>query len=96
MNFVVVSADWFNKLPAEYRKIVEEECTKAGIEVSESLAKDADNVRQELIKRGMKYIPQNELDVAAFKRASASAYDVLKLAEGRDAVYTDLGKKLAK
>ena len=96
MNFMVVSSAWFNKLPAEYQKILEEECTKAGLEVSESLAKDADNVRQELIKKGMKYIPQNELDMVAFKKASASAYDALKLSEARDAVYSDLGKKLVK
>ena len=96
MNFMVVSAAWFNKLPAEYQKILEEECTKAGLEVSESLAKDADNVRQELIKKGMKYIPQNELDMVAFKKASASAYDALKLTEARDATYADIGKKLVK
>ena len=96
MNFMVVSAAWYNKLPADYQKILEEECTKAGLEVSESLAKDADNVRQELIKKGMKYIPQNELDMVAFKKASASAYDALKLSEARDAVYSDLGKKLVK
>ena len=96
MNFMVVSDAWFNKLPAEYQKILEEECTKAGLEVSESLAKDADNVRQELIKKGMKYIPQSELDLVAFKKASASAYDALKLIDARDAVYNDLGKKLVK
>lgn len=96
MNFMVVSADWFNKLPAEYQKILEEECTKAGLEVSESLAVNADNVRQELIKKGMKYIPQSELDMVAFKKASASAYDALKLTAARDAVYGDLGKKLVK
>lgn len=96
MNFMVVSADWFNKLPADYQKILEEECTKAGLEVSESLAKDADNVRQELIKKGMNYIPQNQLDVVAFRKAGASAYEALKLTEARDAVYVDLGKKLAK
>lgn len=96
MNFMVVSAAWFNKLPAEYQKILEEECTKAGLEVSESLAKDADNVRQELIKKGMKYIPQSELDLVAFKKAGGAAYDALKLTEARDAVYSDLGKKLVK
>jgi len=94
MNFMVVSSAWFNKLPVEYQKILEEECTKAGLEVSESLAKDADNVRQELVKKGMNYIPQSELDMVAFKKASASAYDALKLTEARDAVYKDLGKKL--
>jgi TRAP-type C4-dicarboxylate transport system substrate-binding protein len=96
MNFMVVSSAWFDKLPAEYQKILEEECTKAGLEVSESLATNADNVRQELIKKGMKYIPQSELDLVAFKKASASAYDALKLIDARDAVYSDLGKKLVK
>jgi TRAP-type C4-dicarboxylate transport system substrate-binding protein len=93
---MVVSSAWFNKLPADYQKILEEECTKAGLEVSESLATNADNVRQELIKKGMKYIPQSELDLVAFKKASASAYDALKLIDARDAVYSDLGKKLVK
>ena len=96
MNFMVVSADWFNKLPAAYQKILEEECTKAGLDVSEELAKSADSVRAELIKKGMNYIPQSELDMVAFKKASASAYDALKLSEAREAVYNDLGKKLVK
>ena len=94
MNFMVVSADWFNKLPAEYQKILVEECTKAGLEVSESLAKNADNVRDELIKKGMTYIPQSELDMVAFKKASASAYEALGLSAARAAVYKDIGKKL--
>jgi TRAP-type C4-dicarboxylate transport system substrate-binding protein len=96
MNFMVVSSAWFNKLPADYQKILEEECTKAGLEVSESLAKDADNVRQEMIKKGMNYIPQSELDMVAFKKASGAAYEALKLGEAREAVYADLGKKIVK
>src|SRR4030042_5146241 len=34
INFEVISSKWFASLPAEYQKILEEECNNAGLEVS--------------------------------------------------------------
>lgn len=42
LNIQVCSAQWFNKLPEEYQKILIDECNKAGLEVSEQLQRNAD------------------------------------------------------
>ncbi len=96
LNIQVCSADWFNKLPEEYQKILIDECNKAGLEVSELLQKNADADRQFMIDKGMIYIPHEDLDVNAFKKAGAAVYDELKLNDAREAVYAELGKTIVK
>lgn len=49
-----------------------------------------------MIDKGMNYIPHEELDVEAFKKAGQAAYDVLKVGEAREAVYAELGKTVVK
>ena len=96
LNIQVCSADWFNKLPEEYQKILIDECNKAGLEVSELLQKNADADRQFMIDKGMIYIPHEDLDVNAFKKAGGAVYDDLKLNDAREAVYAELGKTIVK
>jgi len=96
LNIQVCSAEWFNKLPEEYQKILIDECNKAGLEVSEQLQRNADQDRQFMIDQGMTYIPHDDLDVEAFKRAGQAAYDVLKVGEAREAVYAEIGKTVVK
>lgn len=94
MNFLISSADWFNKLPEDYQKIVIDEANTAGIEVSEELLGDAEEYKQALIDKGMTYIPYEELDIEAFKKASKSAYEALDLEDAKKAVYEELGKPI--
>lgn len=96
MNFMVCSAEWFNELPEEYQKILIDECNKAGIEVSEQMAKDSDAAKQAMIDAGMEYVPADQMDIEAFKKASQAAYDKLNLNEAREAIYKELGKEVAK
>jgi len=96
LNIQVCSAKWFNKLPEEYQKILIDECNKAGLEVSEQLQRNADQDRQFMIDQGMNYIPYEELDVDAFKKAGQAAYEILKVVEAREAVYAELGKTVVK
>lgn len=96
LNIQVCSADWFNKLPEEYQKILIDECNVAGLEVSELLQKNAVKDRQFLIDKGMTYIPYEDLDINAFKKAGAAVYDDLKLNDAREAVYAELGKTIVK
>lgn len=92
INYEVVSARWFNGLPPDYQKILVEECDKAGLETSkliiEKLEKD---VKEDMIKRGM--IVVDNVDLAAFKKAGEKAYEVLKIADVKDRVHKELGKK---
>ena len=92
LNVMVVSASWFNRLPAEYQAILVEECNKAGLVASNILLKNADADRQFMIDQGMKYIAHSELDVEAFKASGQRAYEQLGLAEAKAAVYAELGK----
>lgn len=96
MNFLVASSDWFKKLPAEYQTILIDEANKAGIEVSEELAKNAESNKQAMIDKGMTYIPHEDIDINAFKKAGQAAYNALKLDDAREAVYKELGKTVIK
>jgi tripartite ATP-independent transporter DctP family solute receptor len=93
INFEVISSKWFKALPAEYQKILEEECDKAGLEVSRSYLNvmDAKN-RSELQAKGMILVPESAIDMAAFKAAGEKAYQKLNLSAARDKIYKELGK----
>lgn len=93
VNYEVISAKWFNALPADYQKILVEECEKAGIETSKLiLDKLEKEVKADLTtKRGM--IVVDNVDIAAFKKAGEKAYEVLKIADVKDKVFKEIGKK---
>ncbi|MGE4584173.1 MAG: C4-dicarboxylate TRAP transporter substrate-binding protein [Sphaerochaeta sp.] len=92
LNVMVVSSAWFNKLPADYQKILVEECDKAGLVASNILLKNAEADRQFMIDKGMTYIPHSALDMNAFIANGQKAYDSLGLADAKAAVYAELGK----
>lgn len=93
MNFEVVSSKWFNSLPLEYQKILQEEWDKAGLEVSRRYLEEIDPKNIEVLKAGgMTIIPASEIDMAAFKAAGEKAYQKLNLQAVRDQVYKELGK----
>jgi tripartite ATP-independent transporter DctP family solute receptor len=92
INYEVISAKWFNALPPEYQKILVEECDKAGMETSKLIIEKLEKeVKEDLIKRGM--IVVDNVDLAAFKKAGEKAYEVLKIADVKDKVHKELGKK---
>ncbi len=92
INFQIVGSKFFNSLPADYQKILEEECDKAGIETSRLVMdKLSAESKQNLIDRGM--IIVTDLDMDAFKKAGERAYEVLKITEARRQVYRELGRK---
>ncbi len=92
VNYEVISSKWFNALPADYQKILVEECEKAGIETSKLIMDKLEKeVKADLIKRGM--IVVDNVDIAAFKKAGERAYEVLKIADVKDKVFKEIGKK---
>jgi TRAP-type C4-dicarboxylate transport system substrate-binding protein len=93
VNYEVISAKWFNALPADYQKILVEECEKAGIETSKLILEKLEKeVKADLTtKRGM--IVVDNVDIAAFKKAGEKAYEVLKIADVKDKVFKEIGKK---
>jgi tripartite ATP-independent transporter DctP family solute receptor len=92
VNFEVISAKWFNALPAEYQKILVEECDKAGIETSKLIIDKLEKeVKADLVKRGMVVV--DNVNLPAFRKAGEKAYEVLKIADVKEKVFKELGKK---
>jgi tripartite ATP-independent transporter DctP family solute receptor len=93
VNYEVISSKWFNALPAGYQKILVEECEKAGIETSKLILEKLEKeVKADLTtKRGM--IVVDNVDIAAFKKAGEKAYEVLKIADVKNKVFKEIGKK---
>ncbi len=93
VNFEVISAKWFNTLPPDYQKILVEECDKAGIETSKLIMDKLEKeVKADLTtKRGM--IVVDNVDIPAFKKAGEKAYEVLKIADVKKQIFSEIGKK---
>jgi len=93
INFEVISSKWFSSLPAEYQKILQEECDKAGLEVSRSYLENLDvNSLKALKDAGVNIVPESEIDMKAFRAAGEAAYQKLSLTEARDRIYREIGK----
>lgn len=91
INFEVISSKFFKGLPADYQKILVEECDKAGLETSKRILSSEQEVKKQLIARGM--VAVEDIDYAAFKKAGEKAYEALKITDAKNQVYKDLGKK---
>jgi TRAP-type C4-dicarboxylate transport system substrate-binding protein len=91
INFEVISAKFFDSLPADYQKILVEECDKAGEETSRRIFQLEAEVKKDLQKRGMVVV--DKVDLAAFRKAGEKAYEVLKISDAKNAVHKEIGKK---
>jgi len=91
INFEVISAKFFNSLPANYQRILVEECDKAGLETSKKIFASEKEVKKQLIAKGMTAV--EDCDIAAFKKVGEKAYEVLKITDAKNQVYKELGKK---
>ncbi|ULB11596.1 C4-dicarboxylate TRAP transporter substrate-binding protein [Cereibacter azotoformans] len=89
-NYEIVSAQWFDSLPADYQTALVEECRTAGQEVSRQLEEMAAADRQKLVDAGM--TPAEDVDLEAFREAGLGAYEALGLTEARQAVLDELGR----
>ncbi|MEJ5377915.1 MAG: C4-dicarboxylate TRAP transporter substrate-binding protein [bacterium] len=91
INFEVISSKFFNSLPADYQKILVEECERAGVETSRLILEKLEKeVKQQLKDKGM--IVVEDVDIEAFKKAGEKAYEVLKIADVKQKVHKELGK----
>lgn len=91
INFQVVSAEWFNSLPEEYQKILVEECEKAGLETANTLKQKHQDIRKQFMESdNIKIIPQEEVNIEAFREAGKAAYEELGLTEVRQKVYDQM------
>lgn len=91
INFEVVGKKFFDSLPADYQKIMIEECDKAGLETSKLMEKEIQELQKLVKEKGMTVV--TDVDIAAFKKAGEGAYQVLNLTKARDQLYKEMGKK---
>ena len=92
INFQVISAKFFDSLPADIQKILVEECDKAGQAVSEEILAQEQVVKEELKKKGMTIVEPSEIDLAAFREAGKNAYKVLNIMDAYETVSKEIGK----
>jgi TRAP-type C4-dicarboxylate transport system substrate-binding protein len=90
INFQVVGSRFFQSLPQEYRTALVEECRRAGQETSRKIATQEQEVRRQMQARGMTVV--DNVDLGAFRRAGARAYEALGLAAERDMVLREVGR----
>lgn len=88
INFQVVSSRWFQRLPGAYQAALVEECRKAGQETSRRIVELEGQVRAQLQSRGMTVV--SDIDIEAFKRAGARAYEVLGITDAYQAVQREM------
>ena len=92
MNFSICSAKWFNSLPKEYQKIVEDEANAAGMKISKEIQVLGEQAKQKIAASGVKIIPRSQIDIKAFKASGNKAYEALGLVGIRDKIYQEIGK----
>jgi TRAP-type C4-dicarboxylate transport system substrate-binding protein len=89
-NFIMVGEKWFSTLPAEYQKILVEECKKASVENAQKILASADNFEKQMVANGMQI---NQVDKAPFITAAEKAYEELGFKALRDKIWSEIGKK---
>jgi tripartite ATP-independent transporter DctP family solute receptor len=90
INFQVVSAQWFDKLPKEHQTILIEECDQAGEETSQEIFRLEAEVEKQLKAKGMTII--KDVDLGLFRKAGDKAYEALKILDAKTAVHKEIGK----
>ncbi|MTI62047.1 MAG: C4-dicarboxylate ABC transporter [Firmicutes bacterium] len=86
---LVISNEWFEKLPEEYQSILTEESYNAGKYASDIVIKKNKEYLQTITDAGVKIV---DMDVEAFKAAAESAYDDLGYRELKDKIDEELGR----
>ena len=89
VNFEVVSARWFDKLPKDYQVALTEECRRAGQATSQEIDDATQKARATLKDKGMTIV--EDVDIPAFKAAGQKAYEVLGLTDAKARVWKDIG-----
>jgi tripartite ATP-independent transporter DctP family solute receptor len=88
INFQVVSAQWFDGLPADHQTALVEECKAAGRKTSEKIAANADVIKADLQAKGMEVV--SDVDIDAFKKAGEKAYEVLGITDAKKTLDAEL------
>jgi tripartite ATP-independent transporter DctP family solute receptor len=86
---LIASAEWFESLPEDQRKILREEAFAAGTDASQKTIASLEHYEAEMKTKG---VTIEEIDVTPFRQATADVYAKLDYADLRKAVEAALGR----
>ena len=86
---IVTSADWFDKLPAKYQKVLRDDALAAGDVASRGTEASLANYEKMMADKGVHI---DEIDVTPFVKATAVVYDKLGYTELRKQIEPILAK----
>jgi TRAP-type C4-dicarboxylate transport system substrate-binding protein len=86
---LITSAEWFESLPEDQRKILREEAFAAGKDASQKTLASLERYEAEMKGKG---VTITEIDVTPFKQATTDVYAKLDYADLRKAVEAALGR----
>lgn len=86
---LVISQNWYNKLPDDYKTILKDASYEAGKTASENVIAKNDEYLKTLTDGGIEVV---ECDKEAFKTACDKVYDELKYTEVKAAIDAELGR----
>jgi TRAP-type C4-dicarboxylate transport system substrate-binding protein len=89
-NFIMCGEKYFSTLPAEYQKILMEECKKASVDNAAQILAAADNFEKQMVANGMII---NQVNKAPFITAAEKAYEELEFKALRDKIWAEIGKR---
>jgi TRAP-type C4-dicarboxylate transport system substrate-binding protein len=89
-NAIIVGEKWISQLPADYQKILADECKAAAYDNAKLIESLADDFEKQMVEKGMIVV---EPDVAAFKKAAETAYQELGFTDLRNQLWAEIGKK---
>jgi TRAP-type C4-dicarboxylate transport system substrate-binding protein len=88
-NGVIVGEKWFSQLPAEYQKILSDECKAAAYDNAALIESLADDTEKQMVEKGMTVVNSNQ---AVFRQAAEAAYKELGFETLRDQIWKEIGK----
>ena len=89
-NFIMVGERWFSTLPAEYQRILMEECKRVSIANAAQILGVAEANERSMVAAGLRI---NEVNKAPFIAAAEAAYRELGFLEARDNMWREIGKR---
>ncbi|GHU28152.1 C4-dicarboxylate ABC transporter [Betaproteobacteria bacterium] len=89
MTGLVISQKWFETLPAEYQKIVEEEAYNGGKLATDTNIAKADEFEKQLVSKGLTV---NKIDKQAFIDACQAVYKELGFADLKAKIDKEMGR----
>jgi len=90
MTSIIVGSKWFDQLPAEYQKILQEESYNAGAFTSQKIIEQSNAVLEKMAKSGVKV---TEIDLTPFITACANVPAKLGLEQAQNSLKTALDIK---